>query len=154
MNKDKVVAENINLVRSIAAKYKKMGVPLEDLVQEGLIGLLKATENFDENKGAKFSTYASYWIKKYILSALDKETRTSLNTSPLNEEITQDTDSIPTSHRLNLPQNMPADEKSVITLLFQSELTLKEIARKIGISRERVRQLKEKGLRRIRAKQK
>ncbi len=152
MNKEKVVKEYLPLVRSIATTYNKLGIPQEDLEQEGMIGLLEAADKYEEDKGAKFSTYATYWIKKYILAAVDKEKKYSLNSTNLNEEITKDKKvvTIKSDTNFDLPSDMPEDEKKVLTLLFQDEFTLKEIAEKLGISRERVRQIKEKGLRRMR----
>ena len=119
-----------------------------------MIGLLKAANKYEENRGAKFSTYATYWIKKYILAAVDKEKKHSLNSTNLNEEITKDKKAaaIKAVTNFDLPSDMPENEKTVLTMLFQDELTLKEIAEELGISRERVRQIKEKGLRRMRVK--
>ncbi len=154
MNKEKVVKEYLPLVRSIAAKYNKLGIPQEDLEQEGMIGLLEAANNYEENKGAKFSTYATYWIKKYILAAVDKEKKSTFNTYALNEEITKDKEPSPEQpniNKLTFPDGMPEAEKLVIKLLYEDQLTLKEISEQLGISRERVRQLKEKGLRRLKA---
>ena len=152
MNKEKIVTEYLPLVRSVAAKYNKLGIPQEDLEQEGMIGLLEAANKYQDDKGAKFSTYATYWIKKYILAAVDKEKKHSLNSTDLNEDMTKDKKlkAIKPVTNFELPSHMPEIEKMVLTLLFQEELTLKEIAEEIGISRERVRQLKEKGLRRMR----
>lgn len=156
MNKEKIITEYLPLVRSIAARYNKLGIPQEDLEQEGMIGLLEATDKFKDDRGAKFSTYATYWIKKYILTAVDKEKKHSLNSTNLNEEITKDkkVTTIKSVTNFKLPSNMPENEKKVLTMLFQEEFTLKEIADKLNISRERVRQLKEKGLRRLRVKKK
>jgi len=157
MNKDKIVIEYLPLVRSIAAKYNKLGVPQEDLEQEGMIGLLEAADKFDESKGAKFSTYATFWIKKYILKAVEKEKKSTYKTSTLNEEITEDksnNDAKPNNTKLKFPSGMPEAEKLVIKLLYVDQLTLKEISEQLGVSRERVRQLKEKALRRMRAEKK
>jgi len=156
MNKEKIVTEYLPLVRSIAARYNKLGIPQEDLEQEGMIGLLEAANKYEENKGAKFSTYATYWIKKYILAAVDKEKKHSSNSTNLNEEITRDEKAyvIRLTTKIVLPSDMPENEKTVLTMLFQDEFTLKEIAEELGISRERVRRLKEKGLRRMRAEKK
>jgi len=157
MNKDKIVIEYLPLVRSIAAKYNKLGVPHEDLEQEGMIGLLEAADKFDESKGAKFSTYATFWIKKYILKAVEKEKKSTYKTSTLNEEITEDksnNDAKPNNTKLKFPSGMPEAEKLVIKLLYVDQLTLKEISEQLGVSRERVRQLKEKALRRMRAEKK
>lgn len=61
--RDELVKSNLRLVVKIAHDYKHSGVPLEDLVQSGNIGLMKAASKFDPSKGGKFSTYSSWWIK-------------------------------------------------------------------------------------------
>ena len=84
------------------------------------------------------------------------EKKHSLNSTNINEEITKDkkAETIKPVTNIDLPSDMPENEKTVLTMLFQDEFTLKEIAEELGISRERVRQLKEKGLRRMRVKKK
>ena len=153
MNKDKIATDYLPLVKSIANKYTHLGVPTEDLEQEGMIGLLEAADKFQDDKGAKFSTYATYWIKKNILAAIDKERKVSLDSIKLTEEsIETKEDELKTSQYLKLPQNMPSTERKILRMLFEKQLTLKEIAQELKISRERVRQLKEKALRRMRTK--
>lgn len=72
---DKIVKHNIRLVLSIAKKYVGLGIPFEDLIQEGTIGLYSAIEKFDFEKGTKFSTYATWWIKNNIFKTLYNDTR-------------------------------------------------------------------------------
>lgn len=153
MNKEKIATEYLPLVRSIVKKYAHLGVPIEDLEQEGMIGLLKAADKFRDDKGAKFSTYATYWIKKKILAAIDNEKKSSLDSIKLTEEsVETKEDELKTSQYLKLPQNIPDTERKILRMLYEEQLTLKEIAQELKISRERVRQLKEKALRRMRVK--
>ena len=71
-----LVESNLRLVVKISKDYMRLGLDLEDLVCEGNIGLVRAAERFAPEKGAKFSTYASYWIKQSIRRALSNKSRT------------------------------------------------------------------------------
>lgn len=64
--RSKLIESNLRLVVSIAKQYKGHNIPLEDLIQEGNLGLMKSIERFDWKRGFRFSTYASYWIKQAI----------------------------------------------------------------------------------------
>ena len=74
--RDRMVRANLRLVVNIARAYTGKGLPLQDLIEEGNLGLLRAVEGFDPDMGTRFSTYASYWIKQSIKRALVNSAKT------------------------------------------------------------------------------
>jgi RNA polymerase primary sigma factor len=70
--KDELVIANLGLVRALARRYRGSGMPFEDLVQEGSVGLIRAAEKFDHRRGVKFSTYAAWWIRGAMRDAIGR----------------------------------------------------------------------------------
>jgi RNA polymerase primary sigma factor len=73
--RQRLIESNMRLVINIAKTYRNRAIPLEDLIQEGAIGLMQAAERFDPDKGFRFSTYATHWIRQAIGRAIDNKSK-------------------------------------------------------------------------------
>jgi RNA polymerase primary sigma factor len=74
--RQRLIEKNLRLVVSVAKKYRGMGLPFEDLIQEGNIGLMKAVEKFDPDRGWRLSTYATWWVRQAVQRAVADKGRT------------------------------------------------------------------------------
>lgn len=74
--RERMIESNLRLVVTIARDFSHRGLPIEDLIAEGNIGLMKAADRYDPENGAKFSTYATWWIKQHMRAAVQNQVRT------------------------------------------------------------------------------
>ncbi|MCM8767760.1 MAG: sigma-70 family RNA polymerase sigma factor [Candidatus Omnitrophica bacterium] len=137
------------LVKKIVKKYENTGVEKEDLFQEGCIGLIKAKNNYKEGMNVNFSTYATYWIKKYIIQSIEKSKKQKIflkKESFLNIYYNFPSQiSLPSINELNL-NLLSKIEKKVIEKFYLEQKTLNDISKELNIPREKVRQIKQKSL--------
>lgn len=157
MQKDAVVVKYQRLVEKLAFKYGKSSLAVEDLVQEGMIGLLKAMDHYRAEMNTSFATFAYFWIKKYMILAIQRENTQSLQDLCKSEQYSaMHHESLlrspqKTNHPTHqIPLDLPVLEGTIIRLCYREGRTIREIAQQLGISNDKVKQIRQKALRRLR----
>lgn len=188
---NRLVTDNLRFVVWVAADYLNCGLPLEDLIAEGNVGLVKAAHRFDASRGVKFCSYAVHWVRQAIREALtdtvstvrlpanqvqagmrlfissldcpafdyEPEGATFLDylpdSGPLPDEVAEDHEfSEIVRDRLD---RLPEKEANVIEQWFgiggDAPMTLEQIGDRMGVTRERVRQIRDRGLETMRQRE-
>jgi len=182
-----LISSNFAYVVHIAKEFRDRGMPFEDLIAEGCVGLLKAIHRYRAVKGTRFMTYASFWVRKEILAALSIQPhavhvpryareRGCMFPRVLRLDVPKKEDeNLSLADRLRHPDPLPTDaiiesgqtlhmrrhvlrlpprDQAVLAWRFglggQPEQTLNDIAKRLGLSRERVRQIEVGALARLR----
>lgn len=175
--RDKIIKSNLKFVASVAKPYIGMGLSYSDLIAEGNLGLIKALDKFDYEKGYKTISYSVWWIRQNILEALKK--RNIINgdeitpSETFDEDDSVDEDDNVTTEKYvdtfnfdtlkrndetsivkDLMESLTDREKRVVTDYFgldsKEEMTLEEIGKEMGLTKERIRQIKESALKKLR----
>lgn len=173
--RNKLVSSNLKFVANIAKNYQGRGLSYSDLISEGNIGLIKAMDNFDGDKGFKLISYSVWWIKQSINEAIEK--RNSMDTEDLplykvkeeydedgnisyeETDIEEETDNVIEDDIKtkigNLMNFLSNKERNIITQYYgldgEKPKTLEEIGKELGISKERIRQIKQSSMNKLRS---
>src|SRR6266508_1467676 len=149
--KERLINSNLRLVVSNARRYMRQDLNLLDLIQEGILGLIRASEKFDWRKGYKFSTYATFWIRQAIQRALESKERTIR----VPNQVAQRERKVMRIERAlrRAVEDLPDDERKVIQLRYgingDEPTPLRETSRRLELKPSEVKKLEERGLSRL-----
>ncbi len=164
--RNELIKSHLPYIRMVANRYKKL-VDVDDLIQEGILGLLRATDTFDASKNIKFLTYASYWINCYIIRYIKKDSkylpmndqdqflgnRESIKFTELEDKLIYRELQEKTYDELTKSGVSTRDLDIVLSrYLSEDPCTLQELGDKYGVSRERIRQIEERMIKKIKQK--
>jgi RNA polymerase primary sigma factor len=181
--RQEILESNLRFVFNVANKYKGKGVPMEDLISEGNVGLVTAIDRFDEKKDVKFISYAVWWIKQSIQDCIKKNSYKnefeeyaddSLSSNDKikssDEELSKDITNLSfvVEEEISSKKELDTNQKYIISKLLkklddkgqyvmkayygidQNPMTLEDIGDELGLSKERIRQIREKSLKFLR----
>lgn len=178
--RETLINANLKFVPTVAKQFKGCGLPFADIVEEGNIGLIRAIDRFDPKKDNKVISYAVWWIRKTIIEAIEKKGMLDAENIddlvPVEGEVEKESNElipkviIPNKQDFTVNKEQPVDAKQILEELFEGvpererfivsdyfgldgvkPKTLEEIGEDLNLTKERVRQLNEKALKKMRS---
>jgi RNA polymerase primary sigma factor len=152
---NKLIEANLRFVVAIARQYQNKGLPIDDLISEGNIGLMKAARKYDGERGVRFVNYAVVFVRQQIEKALKMESA-ELRVENMKDVRDDNSPAIADDVEFSLG-SLNERERKVVTAYFgigQERLTMAEIAEDMNLRRERVRQIRNKAIRRMKKNKK
>ena len=147
---NKLIEANLRFVVAIARQYQNKGLPIDDLISEGNIGLMKAARKYDGERGVRFVNYAVVFVRQQIEKALKLESA-ELRVENMKDVRDDNSSDVADGMEYSLG-SLNERELKVVTAYFgigQERLTMAEIAEEMNLRRERVRQIRNKAIRKL-----